>query len=529
MQNLLSLWQSFDARRRLVIIGATLAVFLAVLGLSRMASTPGMTLLYAGLDGAAAGEVVASLDQRGVAYEVRGDSIYVDDTQRDSLRMMLAAEGLPANGGTGYELLDGLSGFGTTAQMFDAAYWRAKEGEMARTILANPEVRAARVHIAQAPSQPFQRDVHPSASITITSVSGGLSAVQAKAIRHLVAAAVPGMRPADVSVIDTVAGLIASESDAAIPDASAESRAAEIKRNVERLLAARVGPGNAVVEVTVDVVTERESVTERSFDPEGRVAISSETQQKTGSNTDPGGDVTVASNLPDGNAASGGSGKSETAETHETVNYEVSETNREILRVPGAVRKLSVAVLIDGETVTAADGTITREPRGEAELAVLRELVASAVGLDETRGDVLTLKSLEFLEIPAVGELAEVGITFGAVDVMSLIQMGVLATVVLVLGLFVIRPMLTSARRPAELPARGPTLALPGMAASGNALTGEIDDGGEFPNLELVAAGDDPARLDGDPVVRLRRLIEERQAESVEILRGWMELAEEQG
>ena len=153
MQNILSLWSALDMRRRIVVIGATIAMFLAVLGLSRMANTPNMALLYAGLDSSAAGEIVAALEQRGVAYEVRGDSISVDSTQRDALRMTLASEGLPTTGAAGYELLDGLSGFGTTSQMFDAAYWRAKEGELARTILANPQIRAARVHIAQAPAQ----------------------------------------------------------------------------------------------------------------------------------------------------------------------------------------------------------------------------------------------------------------------------------------------------------------------------------------------------------------------------------------
>ena len=208
MQNLMQIWQGLDNRKRLVVIGATVAMFLAVMAMSRIAGTPGMSLLYAGLDESAAGEVVAALDQRGVPYEVRGGAIYVDDSQRDTLRMTLAAEGLPANSGTGYELLDSLSGFGTTAQMFDAAYWRAKEGELARTILSNPQIKAARVHIAQAPSQPFQRDVKPSASVTITSVSGALSAVQARALRHLVAASVPGMTPDEVAVIDAVAGLI---------------------------------------------------------------------------------------------------------------------------------------------------------------------------------------------------------------------------------------------------------------------------------------------------------------------------------
>lgn len=526
MQNLLSLWQSFDGRRRAIIIGATLAVFLAVLGLSRVAATPGMTLLYAGLGSSAAGDVIAALDQRAVIYEVRGDSIYVDDSQRDILRMTLAAEGLPENGGTGYELLDGLSGFGTTSQMFDAAYWRAKEGEMARTILANPDVRAVRVHIAQAPAQPFQRDIHPTASITVTSKSGGLSNVQARAIRHLVAAAVPGMRPEDVSVIDTVSGLVAAESDANQPNSSAEARAADIERDVERLLAARVGPGKAVVEVTVDLVTERETVSERSFDPQGRVAVSSETQQKTGSNAEQGANVTVASNLPDGNAAAGG-GKSETAESREVVNYEVSETTREILREPGSIRKLSVAVLIDGQLVTAADGTTTTEPRNEAELATLRELVASAVGLDETRGDVLTVKSLTFLPEPPVGDMVQPGLIAGELNIMSLIQIGVLALVALVLGLFVLRPMLTSARPPVAIPAPARSLALP--SGSETVLTGEIDTDERPQNFALVGSGDNAGRQDADPVARLRRLIEERQAESVEILRGWMELEEERG
>jgi flagellar M-ring protein FliF len=482
------------------------------------------------LNASAAGDVVAALDQRGVTYEVRGDSIYVDDAQRDSLRMTLAAEGLPANGGTGYELLDSLSGFGTTSQMFDAAYWRAKEGELARTILANPQIRAARVHIAQAPSQPFQRDVKPQASVTITSVGGGLAPVQAKALRHLVAASVPGMTPDEVAVIDAVSGLIASEADQSMPEAAAETRSQEIRTNVERLLAARVGLGKAVVEVAVDVITESEAITERSFDPQGRVAISTDTNARSGSNSQPGGDVTVASNLPAGDAASGTAGKSETSETREQVNYEVSETKREIVKTPGAVRKISVAVLVDGQEVTAADGTVSMQPRPEEELAVLRELVASAVGLDTARGDVLTLRSLTFQPIPLAGALAEAGMFsgLGKLDLMTLIQTAVLAMVALVLGLFVIRPMVTAPSRRTALPAPEAPLALPGYGTGETfqrVLTGEIDDGTDLPALSLV----NDVNKSTDPIIRLRRLIEERQAESVEILRGWMEYEEERG
>jgi flagellar M-ring protein FliF len=530
LQNLISLWSSFDARRRVVIIGATLAVFLAVIGLARFAGTPGMGLLYAGLDGAAAGEVVAALDQRGVTYEVRGDSIYVDATQRDSLRMTLAADGLPAASTAGYELLDGLSGFGITSQMFDAAYWRAKEGELARTVLANPQIKAARVHIAQAPTQVFRRDQRPTASVTVTTTMGNLPALQANALKHLVAAAVAGMQPEDVAVIDTVGGLVQTGDADTKLGGNAQDRAAEIRANVERLLAARVGAGRAVVEVALDLVTESETVTERKFDPQGRVAISSETQEKTGSSTEPGGTVTVASNLPDGNAAGGGDGKSATSETSERLNYEVSETTREVQRVPGSIRKLSIAVLVDGQQVVADDGRVTWTARTDEELAVLRELVASAVGLDEARGDALTLKSLAFEPIAEAGTLAEASMlaAFAPINIMTAIQIAVLAIVALVLGLFVLRPILTAqARAVPQLGLQAGPLALPGVAgAAPRVLSGEIDDGTGLPPFSVNAAHS-AAGLSNDPVARLRRLIEERQVESVEILRGWMEAEEE--
>lgn len=525
VKNLIALWLSLDLRRRVAVVGASLAVFVAVLAMSRLAGAPNNVLLYAGLDAAAAGEVIAALDQQGVPYEVRGAAIYVDEARRDSLRMALAGQGLPANSGAGYEILEGLTGFGTTSQMFDAAYWRAKEGEIARTVLANPLIRAARVHVAQAPTRPFQRDARATASVTVTTLAGGLPADQARALRHLVAAAVPGMTPADVAVIDTVAGLLPGEEGDSRPDAAADARAAELRGNVERLLAARVGPGKAVVEVAVDVVTERESISERRIDPQGRVAVSTESETRSGSSSEPGGDVTVASNLPEGDAAAGAAGRSENRESRERTNYELSETSREVLRNPGAVRRISVAVLVDGVTVTGADGSVTQEPRPEAELAVLKDLVASAVGLDEARGDVVTIRSLAFQPQPEAGTLAEAGMmsALSGLDAMALIQTAVLALVVLVLGLFVIRPVLAGSRSAAGLPAPAQTLALPAAeGGQGPVLTGEIDD---LPGPAFAA--DDAAAPEADPVARLRRLIEERQAESIEILRGWMEQEEE--
>lgn len=528
MQNVLAIWSALDLRRRLIIIGATLAMFAAVLALGRIAGQTRMALLYAGLEPASAGEVVAALDQRGVVHEVRGDSIFVDAAQRDSLRMALASEGLPTAGGGGYELLDSLSGFGTTAQMFDVAYWRAKEGELARTLLAMPQVKAARVHLASAPTRAFQQDVQASASVTLTTTGGTLSEAQARAIRHLVASAVSGMTPDAVQIIDTVAGLIGGQEDGALSGTDSSERSALIKGNVERLLAARVGPGRSVVEVSVDLVQDRESITERTFDPQGRVAISSESEEKTGSATEPGGEVTVASNLPEGDAQNGAQGQSQSSETRERVNYEVSETQREILRAPGGIRRMTVAVMVDGVVSVAADGARIWAARPEEELAALRELVASAVGLDEARGDILTLKSLEFQDVP----VSDLGVVSAGIlpelanlDVMTLIQTAVFAVVALVLGLFVIRPILTSGLRPALAPPE-PALALPPATAYGSpVLEGEVDPGFVYDGHGGNTG--EEGNTEDDPATRLRRLIEKRQTESIEILRGWMELEEE--
>lgn len=522
MQNLISLWSRMDMRRRIVVIGTTVAVFALVLGLAQLNGRKEQALLYAGLEGAAAGEVIAALDQRRINYEVRGDSIYVEAGARDATRMALAAEGLPATGAGGYELLDGLSGFGTTSQMFDAAYWRAKEGELARTILANPAIRAARVHIAQASAQPFRERTHATASVTVTT-SGSLGAAQVKALRHLVAAAVSGMRPEDVAVIDSVAGLIPLGEENGPGSELALDRAVEIRARVERLLAARVGTGNAVVEVSLDLVTDHEQITERRFDPQGRVAISTETQEKSGTSRDSAQDVTVASNLPEGDAVTGQGSQSQTSETRERINFEVSETQRELVRGPGAIRRLTVAVLVDGITTTSADGVTTFETRPETELADLRELVASAVGFDAERGDVLTLKSMAFEKAGAVGTLAQAGFLpeFGTIDMMALIQIAALALVALVLGLFVIRPLVGGGAR---VSASDSPLALPMPETATEAIrvvTGEIDDAGDLPALATISGNG--AEVPDDPVSRLRRLIEERQAESVEILRGWLE------
>lgn len=529
MQQLLELWQRLDPRKRAIVIGATIAVFVSVLALSRLTTRTDLALLYSGLEAQASGDVVGALESRGAIYEVRGSAIYVESSLRDELRMTLASEGLPGNGTRGYEILDGLSGFGTTSQMFDSAYWRAKEGELARTIGGTAAITAARVHIAGVDSSPFNRNLRPTASVSLTA-NGAISAAQARAIRHLVAGAVAGMQPEDVAVIDNKGVLVGAENDPATPD----DRSSALRERVQRLLEARVGMGNAMVELSIDTVTDTEMIRERHFDPASRVAISTDTEETTGSEKGNNAGVTVASNLPENQNEGGNASTSQNAQTRERINYEVSETQREISRGPGAVRRITVAVLVNGLRQTDANGVESLIERPAEELDALKELVSSAVGFDEGRGDVITIKSMGFqpIEIPPESGLPGLLDTLHF-DVMSWLKIGVLSVVALILGLFVIRPIFTT-------PPPAPRVALPPgrlteNQSAGAALTGEIDDGDiDLPSLQTVgnaaalpANAIRPAPSQDAQIARLRGAINGREQETVDVLRSWLEEREE--
>lgn len=506
-----------EPQKKAVLVLAAVAAIAAFVGLVRVANTPSMALLYSGLGPATSGEIVASLEQRAIPFEIRGNAIYVESSQRDQSRLSLASEGLPSNGITGYELLDSLSGFGTTSQMFDAAYWRAKEGELARTILASDRITMARVHIANVVQQPFSRGVEPSASVTVSAKSGVLDVGQAEAIRYLVAAAVSGMTPKQVAIIDAEYGVILQPGVPGIKFNTGEldARAQELRENVERLLMARVGVGNAVVEVMIETQTDSETITERILDPEGSVPISSDTETNTDTSSGGvGGAVTVASNLPDtGDGAGQGQSSKSQSQSRERVNYEISETLRERVYAPGDIARLSVAVLLNYETSTGPDGVETTVPRSETEIAAFQSLVQSAVGFDAERGDVITIETMRFPQPAALGTAAPVGVFSGyTINVPALMQMAVLGIVTLVLGVFVVKPIMTNpAPRLSQLPVERINAIADGTQVD------PLDDSSAIASAPALGS------VPKDPIEILRDTIELRSEESGHVLRNWIE------
>jgi flagellar M-ring protein FliF len=520
--NIVNVWRGLPLQKQIISIGSVFATLALVFLLMSTALKPKMDLLYSGLDSAAAGDVIAKLDNLNVKYDVRGNAIYTESTRRDSLRLELAREGLPKQSVVGYELFDTMNSFAMSTEMFDATYWRAKEGELARTILTMQNIRAARVHLGTQKATGFRKGPKATTASVTVSTSSGLNGEQAKAIQYVTALAIVGLNPEDVAVVDTMRGLIAGPglNDQSDMAGNGEiERAAKLKANLLSMLEARVGAGNARVNVSLDIDHTRESLTERSFDPEGRVLKSQTTSEIADTSQGTSGSVTVASNLPEG-AAGGGNNQSERSETSETVTYEVSEIlrNREI--TPGAVKRMTVAVLVSDAQVVAEDGTITQEPRSEEEMATLTDLVAAASGLNEERGDVLTLKSLPF-DRPIETDLItkpSVWAQFKEQYLWSTVQSLILGIVALVLGLFVVKPLLTR-----DQSASGE--AAPGLLPmSLNSETPGLENGRQ--NQALIAANSPPLGIEGpsssDPIDMLNNRASEQIDDAASLLANWL-------
>ena len=363
------MWLALSPQKQITAAVSVIATIGALFLLTSSALKPQTDLLYSGLDPAAAGEVVAKLEALGVVYEVKGNAIYADKSRRDSLRLELAKDGLPRQSTMGYELFDNLNSFAMTSDMFDTAYWRAKEGELARTLMAMPSVRTARVHLGTQKAKGFNSSAAAhTASVTIAS-SGGVSPSQAKAIQYMTALSVSGLKPSDVAVIDTVGGVIAGPgiNDGQKGGMGEVEKAAQIKQNLLSMLEARVGRGNARVSVSLDFEREHLTTAERRYDPDSRVLKSQTSREMNDTATGTNNNVSVASNLPEGGAG-GNQNNSDREETSETVTYEISEIikNSEIL--PGGVKRMSVAVLLNDIIASDDDGNITRSQRDSAEL-----------------------------------------------------------------------------------------------------------------------------------------------------------------
>ncbi len=517
---------------------------------ARLSSTD-MTLLYRDLDLADSGAIATRLEEAGVPFEVHGDgaAIHVPTDQVDRLRLMMAQEGLPKGGSLGYEIFDRGDGFGTTNFVQNINRLRALEGELARTIGTIDGVRQARVHLVLPERELFSRDQQePSASVFLRLETGGLASEQVLAVQHLVAAAVPQLEPDNISVVDHNGSLLArgpaGEGEEMRIEDSEEMRLAAERRltdRVEELLSRTIGYGKVRAKVAVDMDFDRVTTTNEMYDPDVQVPRSSqlveeESESREGDGLDP---VTVANNLPeeDADAAFGGpTASSRTSRLEETVNYEINRQVVSTVRDTGTIRRLSVAVLVDGTYAPNADGVPEYAPRGAEEMAQIEALVRSAVGFNAARGDTIEVVNMPFVSEDARFAEASAGpLGLTRDDMFRLAEMAVLAVVAVLVMLLVVRPLLTrmlegdGAGQPAgdefdllsDPGGLQPALAGPGGYGGLPELAPPPADG-EDELDQLIDLNQVEGRVRASSLKKVGEIVEKHPEEAVAIIRGWM-------
>ena len=450
------------------------------------------------------------------------------------------------DGQVGYELFDEGDPLGTTNFMQNVNLVRALEGELARTIRTIDGVRAARVHLVLPKRELFSRQQQePSASIVLTLTGqGGLAGGQVVAIQNLVASAVPGLKPARISVVDAAGNLLAGGFEGTGGAVAMASKAEEkrlryeahLASTIERLLEKTVGPGRVRAEVTADMDFDRINSSEETYDPDGQVVRSSQTVEAETSSREGTGEppVGVATNLPDADFGLDETSEAEASERRleETINYEISKRVVNHVRETGVVNRLSVAVLVDGLYTTDADGTPVYEPRSQDEINMLATLVRGAVGFDAERGDTVEVINMRFADVEPAGP-AEQGLLFGLDkhDLLKFAQYLVLCIVALLVILLVIRPLLSRTLEALPMPATGPMGDLLTHDSATPALTGPdssglMGRGEQTPDEEDLEEMIDIERVEGrvraSTVKKVGEIVAKHPDEAISIIRNWL-------
>lgn len=572
VQGIIQVFRSFGAGR----VAAMGVVALALVGFFAFViirfTQPAMAPLFTDLSPQDAAAVVKELDQQNVPYELRTDGagILVPKEQVAKLRMKLAEQRLPTGGSVGWEIFDKGDGFSATSFVQNVNHLRALEGEIARSIKSLDRVASARVHLV-IPERPlFTRDApQPSASIVIRA-RGELSQGEVRAIRHLVASAVQGLKPEKVSLVDEGGRLLAdgAEGDDAADAASDERGLALEKRlreRVESIVGRIVGADRARVEVRAEIDRTKSTQTSDKFDPESRVARSTQTREEASQSQEQAEQqVSVANQIPNPQAGQNPQQgpKEQTNKNEEVVNYEISRVTRTETQDGGRMKRLSVAVLVDGVYTRQQNGDMTYAPRPQEELDRIGALVRAGVGFDASRGDTVEIVNLRFADIP--GQSADVGgepwFDFTKADIMRAVELGVLALLSVLVMLLVVRPVLRKALEgaPPPAPAAAPALTAAEAAARGGVMGADgmitMPDGAVFQATDetgaplLAAPGVRVLQADAGPVVvgpdgaarrlaavevagkvkaesleKIGDIIRTNPAESANLIRQWMQ------
>lgn len=531
--------KSFGAARFGVMAGVAAALTAFFLYVAGALTEPPKAILFSGLEPRDAAQVTAKLDAMNEAYEAKGDggTILVPADDVTKLRMSLAAENLPA-AGVGYEIFDKSDTFGATAFVQNINRLRALEGELARSIQTIDGVDEVRVHLVIPEHQVFSHDDQSPTASVVLKTRGILSRGQVMAVQHLVAAAVSGLTPERVAIVDDKGNLLAGGDDKNGPDAVAIGEANQttdfedrMRARIESIVSSVVGPGHVKVQVTADMDYKHENIVSEHYDPDSKVVRSSQTVETSNSDSNGSGAaaVSVGSALPGGASPPPNDGnKSEGTRNEETTNYEIDRTTTTSTVEGGTIKKLSVAVVVDG--TTAAGGAY--KPRSPAEMKQIDALVKSAIGYDAKRGDIVQVDNMAFARLdlgdgtPAPTPL----LGLDSQDWMKIIEVAILSITALLIGFFVARPLIARMFAPnaagaapalaGPMPAGAlPAPAMAALAAEGSASAPAL----AAPNRGATI---DIAQIEGQvresSIKKVGEVVQSHPDEAMAIIRTWL-------
>ncbi len=546
MNSVVQQFSKFGAGR----LAAMLMVTVALLGFFGFVifrfSQPSMGLLYSDLSASDAAQVIKDLEARNIRYEARGDgqTILAPKADIPKIRMELAGKGLPSGGGVGYEIFDKGDAFSSTSFVQNINHLRALEGELTRTIRSIGRVQNARVHLVMPERKLFERDREPPRASIVLKLRGELDAGQIRAVRHLVASAVEGLKPERVSIVDENGRLLAdgAQGENAMAGAGAEERQTGIERRVksqvEEIVASVVGSGRARVQVNAQLEMNRVESRSETFDPESRVARSTQSRTESAATNEPReGGVSVGNELPGAQGQGGAQAQNREAsnKNEEVTNFEISRTTRTEVLEGGRLRRLSVAVLVDGVYARAsAGGEATYQPRSPEELERIGSLVRTAIGFDRQRGDQVEVINLRFADAPQVVDLKEQTFwqqmfSFTKEDMLRAIELGVIALLTLIVLMTVVRPLLRQVLGPDAQ--RRTSSAGEGGASGGGMQMLPTADGQQMiagpgipdtPSERMLALAQIKGQIKAQSVEKIGSMVQANPSDSVAVIRSWV-------
>lgn len=430
----------------------------SIIYINRVTGEAGMEPLFTNLNSDDMGTILTQLDKQNIKYEVKQDqrTVLVPADAVLDVRMKLAAEGLPRFGGIGFELFDKGS-FGLSDFEQQVNYQRALEGELSRTIGGIKEIESARVHLVLPEKSLFNESEQAATASVILKMGNGQSLDSGKvnAITHLVASAVNGLSSEEVTIVDTNGKLLTTGGGDANVMAGGQvfDQKMQIERSYEKriveLLSPVVGLGKVIARVTAQIDFTRTESTDEIIDPTATAVMSEShtTSKKTESAGGSGGVAGAGANVPGGGSSASGGGSSGNAdEASDQFTYEVSKTIRKQVSPVGAVKAMSVAILVDGTYTTNDKGEKTYAVRPPAELAKIEDLVKKAIGYNTERGDQIKVENMAFQTpeqmVTGADEWYKQKNTYGFIITMA--GNGIVVVAVLLIFFLVIRPMVKS-------------------------------------------------------------------------------------